>query len=324
MKINRNNLILIFIVSIVLLAVSGCGKNKLKEGIVAEVKDRQITQEEFDKEFEMTKSMNAKQFGEDFLAQELGENLTVEDFLREQLLMSLIHEDILIEELNKLDILITEEDVDEALNTRYINQIGNEEKYEQYLNDMGITDGFLRRNIKRQLIYEKHREHFINKIDLSEDEVKEYFNENKDSFVKVRASHILVKTSQEGNEVLRNLKSGEKFSSLAATHSIDSQTAVKGGDLGYFTKGSMIDEYKDIEDVAFSLGESEVSGLIETDLGYHIVLVEDRLDSYDELKDEVIVILKNVKYNDELDKLIEESDVKIYMDSNNELEKENN
>lgn len=299
----------------VLLSIVGCGNNS-KEGIVAEIDGYQITQEQFDEEFEMKRNMNIKQFGEDFLSQELEEGLTVEDFLREELLFDIIHENILNKELDKLNMAVTEEDVDRAMNEYYISKLGGEEEYNEFLNRLGITDEYLRKEVYRGLMYQKHSDYFFNQIDLSDEAVREYYENNKDSFVKVRASHILVKTEEEGKEVLERLKEGADFAELAATRSIDTQTSIKGGDLGYFTRGSMVEEYKEIEDAAFSLDIGEISGLIKTDFGYHIVLVEDRMESFEDLKDEVVKALKYEKYQEELDRLTEEADVEVYIDLN--------
>jgi len=303
----------------VLLFISGCSSSS-KEGVVAEIDGYQITQEQFDEEFEMKRNMNVKQFGEDFLSQELEEGLTVEDFLKEELLFDMIHENILNKELNKLNMPVTEEDVDRAMNEYYISKLGGEEGYNEYLSKLGITDEYLRKEVYRGLMYQRHSDYFFEKVDLSDEIVKEYFENNKDSFVKVRASHILVKTEEEGNEVLERLKEGADFAELAATRSIDTQTSIKGGDLGYFTRGSMVEEYKDIENAAFSLDVGEISGLIKTDFGYHIVLVEDRMESFEDLKDEVIKALKYEKYQEELDRLTKKADVEVYIDLYNEID----
>ncbi|NLW23425.1 MAG: hypothetical protein GXY88_09310 [Tissierellia bacterium] len=73
--------------------------------------------------------------------------------------------------------------------------------------------------------------------------------------------------------------------------------------------------YKELEDTAFSLEVGEISGLIKTDLGYHIILLEDRKDTYEELREDIIPVLKNQKYIEKLTKLREEADVKIYLDN---------
>lgn len=316
----KSKIIILTLLSImVLLFISGCSSSS-KEGVVAEIDGYQITQEQFDEEFEMKRNMNVKQFGEDFLSQELEEGLTVEDFLKEELLFDMIHENILNKELNKLNMPVTEEDVDRAMNEYYISKLGGEEGYNEYLSKLGITDEYLRKEVYRGLMYQRHSDYFFEKVDLSDEIVKEYFENNKDSFVKVRASHILVKTEEEGNEVLERLKEGADFAELAATRSIDTQTSIKGGDLGYFTRGSMVEEYKDIENAAFSLDVGEISGLIKTDFGYHIVLVEDRMESFEDLKDEVIKALKYEKYQEELDRLTKKADVEVYIDLYNEID----
>jgi|GEM_PF-671517 len=323
LKFKRKTIILALMSIIMLLFLAGC-KNNSKDGIVAEIDGYQVTQEQFDKEFEMKRNMNIKQFGEDFLSQELEKGLTVEDFLREELLFDIIHENILRKELSKLNMAVTEEDIDRAMNEYYISKLGGEEGYKEYLDKLGITDEYLRKVVYRGLMYQRHSDYFFNQIDLSEETVREYYEKNKDSFVKVRASHILVKTEEKGKEVLERLKEGADFAELAAIESIDTQTSIKGGDLGYFTRGSMVEEYKEIENTAFSLKVGEISGLIKTTLGYHIVMVEDRKESFEDLKDEVINALKYEKYQEELDRLTKEADVQIYMDLHSEKNNKDN
>ncbi len=301
------------ILVVLLVWITGC-KNNSKEGVLAEIDGYQILEEDFNEEFEMKKKIFVKQFGEDFLNQELEEGLTVEAFLREELLFELIHENVLEKELDKLNITISEEDIDGAMKESYIDKLGGEEGYNEYLNYLGVSDEFLRKSVTRKLIYQRYSEYFFEQIDLSEDELREYYENNKDSFVKVRASHILVKTEEEGKEILKRLKEGENFASLAATRSLDTQTSVQGGDLGYFAKGSIANDYKEIEDTAFNLKVGEVSGLIKTDFGYHIVLVEDRMESFEDLEEEVTKALKNEKYQGELESLTEKANVEVYMD----------
>ncbi len=84
---------------------------------------------------------------------------------------------------------------------------------------------------------------------------------------KVKASHILVKKRSEAVRILDELRSGADFRELAKKHSICS-SGKKGGDLGFFTRGKMVKEF---EKAAFSLAKGELSGLIKTEFGYHII-----------------------------------------------------
>lgn len=84
----------------------------------------------------------------------------------------------------------------------------------------------------------------------------------------IRVSHILVKTQAEADNLLAQLKQGADFAQLAEQKSTDRASGMKGGDLGYFGKGDFLDEF---EDVAFKLKVNELSGVVETALGYHIL-----------------------------------------------------
>ncbi|MBI1663007.1 MAG: peptidyl-prolyl cis-trans isomerase [Nitrosopumilus sp.] len=86
--------------------------------------------------------------------------------------------------------------------------------------------------------------------------------------VKIKCSHILVSKQSEALEIMEKIKSGEKFGKLAKELSIDSGSAKRDGNLGYFTKGMMV---KPFEDTAFKLQIGEVSEPIKSEFGYHII-----------------------------------------------------
>ena len=84
---------------------------------------------------------------------------------------------------------------------------------------------------------------------------------------KVKASHILVKKRSEAIRILDEIKAGTDFAELAKKHSICS-SGKKGGSLGFFTRGQMVKEF---EKTAFSLAKGELSVLVKTEFGYHII-----------------------------------------------------
>jgi foldase protein PrsA len=86
----------------------------------------------------------------------------------------------------------------------------------------------------------------------------------------VRVRHILLSTEQEAKRVLDQLESGVDFATLARTYSLDGSNADQGGDLGFFPRGLMAPEF---EEAAFSLAPGEVSGVIKTQFGYHVIEV---------------------------------------------------
>ncbi len=115
-------------------------------------------------------------------------------------------------------------------------------------------------------------------------EVERYYAENSELYStpeQVRASHILFKTEgkddaavkAKAEEVLKEARAGADFAELAKKYSEDEATAKKGGDLDYFTKGRMVPEF---DEVAFSLQPGQISDLVKTQYGYHIIKVTDK------------------------------------------------
>lgn len=173
-------------------------------------------------------------------------------------------------------------------------------------------DGFDKRaEVKEQveilvnafLASEYIKKEVIGKIDVTEADIKSYYDTHKDEFRSpemVRARHILIRVdkgaSEEGKkkararteEILKRLSAGEDFAKLASELSEDAASKTKGGDLGFFQRGKMVPEF---EKVAFSLKPGEVSTIVETQFGFHIIKVEERkesaLEPYDKVKDKV-------------------------------------
>jgi len=85
---------------------------------------------------------------------------------------------------------------------------------------------------------------------------------------KIKCSHILVKKQSEALTILEQLKIGEKFGKLARELSIDSGSAKRDGDLGYFGRGAMV---KPFEEAAFKLQVGSISEPVKTEFGYHII-----------------------------------------------------
>jgi peptidyl-prolyl cis-trans isomerase C len=104
---------------------------------------------------------------------------------------------------------------------------------------------------------------------VTEDEIQEYFREHEREYrYEYRVSHILVNTVEEGEKVLQLLEKNS-FAWVANRYSID-PVARRGGDLGYLTKGNMIPEF---ENVVFKMKPGEVSGIVKSNFGYHIIML---------------------------------------------------
>ncbi len=133
-------------------------------------------------------------------------------------------------------------------------------------------------------------ERYLDDIDVTEKEVKEYYQRNKEDFkikAQARAKHIIFRTNEnetknkekraQAKDVLRRLKEGEDFEKLARKYS-EGPTKVKGGDLGYFTRGEMVKEFDKI--VFEDLDIGEISNIVESRFGYHIIKLIDKNDKH--------------------------------------------
>ncbi len=109
------------------------------------------------------------------------------------------------------------------------------------------------------------------------EEVSQYYEFHKEEFMTpllLKASHILVKTPEEADQIKKELEAGADFEELARKKSLDS-TAIRGGDLGFFQKGRFVPEF---EDAVFKMKKGELSGVIQTQFGCHVIKLTDRLE----------------------------------------------
>lgn len=144
---------------------------------------------------------------------------------------------------------------------------------------------------------------------VSDAELKKFYDENKDKFKsgeQIKASHILVKTEKEAEEILGQLKSGASFEDLAKKFSTDS-TGAKGGDLGWFSKGAMVPEF---DKVVFGLKEGQLSGIVKTQFGFHIIKATGYRSAgtrtFDEVKEQIKSTLLPAKQQEIFQKMKED------------------
>ncbi len=310
-KIYIKKLGILFIVSLMLINSFGC--TKAKTGIVAEVNGIEISEEEFNDDYKVFRNLYERQLGADALQQVGQDGKTIEETLKNNIVEKLIMEKLIEKETENMKITVTDEEIQKKLD-EYAILMGGQEKFDEFLVTNNISKEFFYENMRKEILVDKHKEHIMNNINISEKDAKEFFEQYKDNLIKVKASHILVSSEEEGKKILERLKNGENFATLATLESLDSVSAAKGGDLGYFGKGEMISEF---EDAAFSLKVGETSDLVKTEVGYHIIHVEDRKDTFDSLKDDITNKLKEQEYVKVVQDLRNKAKVKNYLDNKN-------
>ena len=172
--------------------------------------------------------------------------------------------------------------VDQLIAVYALAKYGEEEKLDETEKFKAILEN-ARKDILAQMAIGK----IFEKITISDEEIREYFEANKARFAKgasVHAKHILVDSEDKCNELLESIVSGGKAFEDVAKESSTCPSGANGGDLGEFGKGQMVKEF---EDAAFAAEIGHVVGPVKTQFGYHLIKVEDKKEAEDAKLDDV-------------------------------------
>ena len=225
---------------------------------------------------------------------------------------TLITNKVIEQEAEKQGVKISSDAIEEELDT-FIESYGGEESFNAALEQSGISLDNFKYDIE---IYLMTKELMSPDIKVTEEDMETYFEENKAEFAQaeeVQASHILVEDEATAKEVLEKVNAGEDFAELAKEYSTDG-TAENGGDLGFFGTGQMVEPF---EKAAFALEIGEVSDIVETEYGFHIIKVTDKqeakeavfADHKEEIKEILIEEEMNANYATWLEELKESYDI---------------
>lgn len=221
-------------------------------------------------------------------------------------------------EAEKSDITLTDEEIEEEYNA-YADAYGGEDALLTAIKSYNLTKEDIVKDVEIYLLTLKVMEDYIG---ITDEDVKTYFEENKESFAtpeQVEASHILVKDEATAKEVINKLNAGEDFAALAKEYSTDKSNAENGGALGFFKRGEMVSEF---EDAAFAMNVGDVSKEpVKTEFGYHIIKVTDKTEAkeadFETSKEEARKMLVeervNEQYSNWVNDKMEEYEIKTYL-----------
>jgi parvulin-like peptidyl-prolyl isomerase len=244
-----------------LLVPSGCS---LPKDTAAEVNGRQIPAAELEAEYQKF----ITEFGQAPPGLE-----PVLPTVRRTILDRLITRELQLEEAEKRGIRPTATEIDHALIRAREGM--QDQELDASLAEAGTDRERWRRSVERDLVIEKLQQAVTASVQVTDRDVAEWLAQHRDRGEhpeEVRASQILVHTREEALEARRRILGGAAFSTVAREVSL-SPDAVRGGDLGYFSRGQMPAEF---DEVAFTLPPGQVSDVVDTAYGYHLFLVTDR------------------------------------------------
>ena len=256
--------ILSLLLCCVFFALSGCDFEPVSEPVspLIRINDQEISKTEFLLAFE--KSLQKDQPLSGIEREEL----------QRSFLVQLIDRELIHGEARRLNITVTETDVEAALQD--YRQDYPDTSFELMLEERGLTLPAWREELKESLIMEKLLDQAVYaQVTIKDEEIASYFKANREQFDRpsqVRARQIVVSTEEEGQKVLGLLRQGQDFAEVAAKYSL-SPDAEQGGDLGFFGRGEMPQEF---DEIVFDLPVNRLSDLVKSEYGYHIFLVEEK------------------------------------------------
>lgn len=211
--------------------------------------------------------------------------------LLKNILLQMIEEKLLYAQAELDSIVVTDEQVKSQLDYQinyFIQQYGSQEKLEQvYGMPVEKIKRVLREDTRKNLMAQMLQQKKFGNVQVSRKEVEDFYDIYKDSLgvvpEKFEIAHIFQnpktgertrkKTLEFANKILDSLKKGADFAELARKYSDDPGSAAQGGDLGFVKRGVF---YPEFEAVAFSLAPNQISGIVESPVGFHIIQMLER------------------------------------------------
>lgn len=239
--------------------------------------------------------------------------------IKDKVLNGLIDRELLSQQAAKEGIKVDKKEVDERISALK-KRFPKEEDFKKTLDQLGLTEAGLRTQFEKELAIKAMLDKkYAGKLDITEAEMKKFYDDNPDYFKspeRVRASHILIKVDPSASEadkakarqkiedIQKKVKKGEDFAALAKQYS-ECPSSAKGGDLDFFQRGQMVGPF---QDAAFAMKVGDVSDIVETQFGYHLIKVTDKKEagtvSFDESKDKIKSYLEQQKMAQEVNKYV--------------------
>ncbi len=273
----RSILFLPLACAIVMSCASGKGGGK---DVAAKVNEQTITNHEVIK---VVHNFQKQNIGPDSTAQ----GATVPEKLYYTAVNRLVEQALILDEAKKLGIVVSDTEVTDNVN-QLITMAGGEAKLDSLLKLQGASRADVEKDMRNNLVLKGYLDHVKKTMPaVTDTAVQAFYNGHPEMFgpkPEVHARHVLIRTNpqdgdmekagarQKAQEALTRAQKGEPFEKIAQQMSQDEGSASQGGDLGWFGQGQMVAPF---DSAAFALKPGQLSGVIQTQYGYHVIKVED-------------------------------------------------
>lgn len=304
-------LITVLVLALVLVACSSENEdiqNTGDEDVIATVNGKAISKEEYDQAVAYYKDYIEYQYGEGAWETEATKGLTYKDYYEDYVMDTMTYRLLLQDAAEKEGLIVSEEDIQHELDNFKL-YFENDAAYKSYLDQGQITEEYIIEELKKDIMVNQYVTEKIENLNPTDDELQRIFDDLKMD-TKVKASHILVDTEEEALKVIERVNKGEDFAELAKELSTDTGSGPKGGDLDYFTYTTMVQPFSE---AAFAMEIGEVSQPVQSDFGYHIIKLTDKIVdqaiTLESQKAQLSEYYKTYKYEDLLEELKSKAEI---------------
>ncbi len=344
-----------------LIFLGGCLKQKTdKSKPIIKVNGSAITENMFKETLEQSYTLSGQ--GEKGEQTDELKNKFIYLIHKNRVINDLITRELIKQQAQKRQLKVEETEIDDVIDN-IAKSMGGKERFKASLVLNKIDENTFRKNIKIDLLKKKLVDNLTGGTKITDKEIKEFYEKNKEEKFRhdeeVRASHILIsaseaeiinqikaentdkelpkeemeakvkqrlkKVKEKAKDIYKELKNNpDKFAEYAKQYSEDPASASKGGDLGFFSRKEMVDEFSE---AAFSTKPGKLSDIVKTRFGYHIIKVVDRKEKgitpLDEIKPHIERYLEGKKKMESLTRLMDsakESAKIVYLQEEYDLE----
>ena len=264
------------------IPLAGCGRND----VAAVVNGEEIALTELDAQVDRLVEQSPEMF-------EGAEGQTRITEFKRQLLQSMIDNLLVRQAAAERGITVPDEEIDAQIEDLK-GGFPSEEEFNTALTEANLTVEDLRQQLRDQLVTQRLMEQLVNETEVTDEEIAAYYEQNKAEFEEqaaVRASHILFDKDDRATaeRVLAEVNEGGDFAALAREHSKDPGSAAQGGDLGWSDPARPY--VAEFQGALEQLEIGQVSGLVETQYGWHVIRLDDkrdtRMQTLDEVRDQI-------------------------------------
>ncbi len=198
--------------------------------------------------------------------------------------------------------------------TAFMESVNADETTKAFMAANGLTEEYLQRFFDNQYYTTAFYQEVVEANTTLDADTKAYYDANLAEFTQdqVKASHILVATQAEADAILKELKEGADFAELAKTKSLDTTSAVEGGDLGYFAKDQMVAPFAE---AAFATEKGALSEIVQSDYGFHIIKVADKrtyTQTFEEAQQTIMYSILEKAYQAKLEEIKATMEIKFF------------